>query len=228
MAASSMHAPESLSKGERFRYEYGAGPLHLIAVLASLAIALYAILRIFEIPSTGGILLWMGLAIVVHDLIAWPLYTLLMRVAEESIDATVRPRRRALLTLNHIRIPAAFSLVLLLISFPLVFVIDEPYYTATTGLDLDRYLGNWLLITGVMFAVSGLLLALKLRTRAADRPLIRVGAPREVAARPAEPPPPPPPRALVWAAKGTLLVGAVFAAWVVALAIYGVIESFPI
>ncbi len=68
----------------------------------------------------------MGAAIVIHDLIAWPLYTLLMRVAEEGIDATVRPRRRALLTLNHIRIPAAFSLALLLISFPLVFVIDEP------------------------------------------------------------------------------------------------------
>lgn len=219
---------ETRSRSERFRYEYGAGPLHLIAVLASLAIALYAILRIFEIPSTGGILLWMGAAIVVHDLIAWPLYTLLMRVAEESIDATVRPRRRALLTLNHIRIPAAFSLALLLISFPLVFVIDEPYYSATTGLDLDRYLGNWLLITGVMFAVSGLLLALKLRSRSADRPMIAGDAAQQAVVGAAADPPPPPPRVLVWAAKGTLLVGALFAAWVVALAIYGVIESFPI
>ncbi len=218
---------ETRNRADRFRYEYGAGPLHLIAVLASLAIALYAILRIFEIPSTGGILLWMGAAIVIHDLIAWPLYTLLMRIAEEGIDASVRPRRRALLTLNHIRIPAAFSLALLLISFPLVFVIDEPYYMATTGLDLDRYLGNWLLITGVMFAVSGLLLALKLRSRSAARPMIAGGG--AAAAGPARPAdPPPPPRALVWAAKGTLLVGALFAAWVVALAIYGVIESFPI
>lgn len=220
-----MVSRDDASRAERFRYEYGAGPLHLIAVLASLAIASCAILRIFEIPSTGGILLWMGLAIVVHDLIAWPLYTLLMRIAEQGIDATVRPRRRALLTLNHIRIPAAFSLALLLISFPLVFAIDEPSYAGTTGLDLDRYLGNWLLVTGFMFAASGLLLALKLRTRSADRPLISAG--RAAGERPAGPPPPPP-RALVWAAKGTLLVGAVFAAWVVALAIYGVIESFPI
>jgi len=214
------------SRAERFRWEYGAGPLHLIAVLASLAIALYAILRIFEIPSTGGIVLWMGLAIVVHDLIAWPLYTLLMRIAEEGIDATVRPRRRALLTLNHIRIPAAFSLALLLISFPLVFAIDEPYYAATTGLDLDRYLGNWLLISGVMFAVSGLMLALKLRSRAAHRPLVHARERRATGAAAAGPAAAP--RPLVWAARATLLVGALFAAWVVALAIYGVIESFPI
>ena len=64
-----------------------------------------------------------------------------------------RRGRRALLTLNHIRIPAAFSALLLqLISFPLIFQIDEPRYELTTGLDLDRYLGNWLLITAVMFA----------------------------------------------------------------------------
>ncbi len=46
--------------------------------------------------------------------------------------------------------------MLLLISFPLVFQIDEPRYELTTGLDLDRYLGNWLLITAALFAISGL------------------------------------------------------------------------
>src|SRR4051794_33698294 len=97
------------SRSQKFRYEYGAGPLHLIAVIASLALALYAILRIVEIPSTGGILLWMGAAIVAHDFIALPLYSLFLRVAEEGADAAMPTRRRALLLLNHIRIPAAFS-----------------------------------------------------------------------------------------------------------------------
>lgn len=214
------------SRSEKFRYEYGAGPLHLIAVIASLAIALYAILRIFEIPSTGGILLWMGAAIVAHDFIAMPVYSLFLRIAEEGVDATVRPRRRALLTLNHIRIPAAFSAVLLLLSFPLVFQIDEPRYRITTGLDLDRYLGNWLLITGVMFAVSGLLLALKLRSRAANRPMI--GSPPPASAGKPVDPPPPPPRWLAWAARGTLALGALLSVFVFALAIYGVFNSFPI
>jgi hypothetical protein len=223
------------SRAERFRYEYGAGPLHLLAVLASLALALYAILRIFEIPSTGGILLWMGLAIVAHDFIALPLYSLFLRVAEEGVDATVRPRRRALLTLNHIRIPAAFSLLLLLISFPLVFQIDEPRYELTTGLDLDRFLGNWLLITAVMFGVSGLLLALKVRTRAANRPMsappsgeesLGTNSSSEVASRIEDPIDAP--LALRIGAKFTLGGLALLTLFVAALAIYGVFESFPI
>jgi hypothetical protein len=209
------------SRGERFRYEYGAGPLHLIAVLASLALVLYAILRIFEIPSTGGILLWMGAAIVAHDFIALPIYSLFLRVAEEGAEAALPTRRRGLLALNAFRIPAAFSLVLLLISFPLVFQIDEPRYRITTGLDLDRYLGNWLLITGVLFLISGLWLAVKLRSRAADRPMI--------GRRPIEyaEPPAPPGRALRWAARGTLAAGAMLALFVIALAVYGLISSFP-
>src|SRR6188768_12383 len=99
-------------RSEKFRYEYGAGPLHLIAVIASLAIALYAILRILEIPFSASILLWLGGAIVLHDFIALPLYSLFLRVAEEGAEAALPTRRRALLTLNHVRIPAAFSALL--------------------------------------------------------------------------------------------------------------------
>jgi hypothetical protein len=213
------------SRAERFRYEYGAGPLHLIAVLASLALALYAILRIFEIPSTGGILLWMGLAIIAHDFIALPLYSLFLRVAEEGVDASVRPRRRALLTLNHIRIPAAFSLLLLLISFPLVLQLDEPRYELTTGLDLDRFLGNWLLITAVLFGVSGLLLALKLRTRAANRPMAAApsAVPRQEPSGKTDAP-----LVLRIGAKVTLGGLALLTLFVAALAIYGLFESFPL
>jgi hypothetical protein len=216
------------SRAEKFRYEYGAGPLHLIAVLASLALALYAILRIFEIPSTGGILLWMGLAIVAHDFIALPLYSLFLRVAEEGVDASVRPRRRALLTLNHIRIPAAMSLLLLLISFPLVFQLDEPRYELTTGLGLDRFLGNWLLITAVLFGVSGLLLALKLRTRAANRPMVAAPPPRPAGPVTDADGPVDAPLALRIGARITLAGLAVLTVFVVALAIYGAVESFPI
>jgi hypothetical protein len=221
-----MPPKQDATRAERFRYEYGAGPLHLIAVLASLALVLYAILRIFEIPSTGGILLWMGLAIVAHDFIALPLYSLFLRVAEEGVDAGVRPRRRALLTLNHIRIPAAFSLLLLLISFPLVFQLDEPRYELTTGLDLDRFLGNWLLITAVLFGVSGLLLALKLRTRGANRPMAAVPSAEVSSAEPSEEVEAP----LVFriGAKLSLAGLALLTLFVAALAIYGVFESFPL
>jgi len=205
---------------DRFRYEYGAEPLHLLATLSSLAIVGYAILRIFEIPSTLGILLWLVGVILLHDLIAVPLYSLLLRVSEETVDATVRPRRKALLVLNYVRIPAAFSLLLLLICFPLVFQLDEPRYALTTGLDLDRYLGNWLLISGVLFGLSGLLLALRLRGGRAERPM---------SARPSRRPPAPAAGgAMAILSRAVLIAGALLAVWVVALVVYGLLSSFPL
>ncbi len=209
---------------ERFRYEYGAGPLHLIAVIAMLALTAYAILRILGGPSATSIVIWLALAIVAHDFIALPLYSLFNRVAEIGITESVRPRARGLLVLNHVRIPAAFSLLLLLISFPAVFQLRESYYTLVIGLDFDRFLGNWLLLTAAMFLISGLILAVQLRRAGPwpDAPKLLTGpaAQRE--------PPPPPPRALVWAARAVLAVGALVTLFAIALAIGGAIDSFPI
>jgi hypothetical protein len=205
---------------DRFRYEYGAEPLHLLATLASLAIFGYALLRIFEIPSTGGILLWLAGAIVLHDFIALPLYSAFLRLAEVSADAVPGPRRLVLLRLNHVRTPLAFSLLLLLISFPLVFQIDETRYALTTGLDLDRYLGNWLLISAALFIASGLHFAWRLRGGRARRPMNSRESRR--------PPVVEPGRGSVFVARGVLAIGALLAAWVAALAIYGVINSFPL
>ena len=56
---------------------YGAGPLHLVAVLASFLIAAYALSR--ALSNTGNpnrILLWLGGSIVAHDLVLFPLYAL--------------------------------------------------------------------------------------------------------------------------------------------------------
>lgn len=217
-----MAAPsQTRTRLDRFRYEYGAEPLHLLATLASLAIAGYAFLRIFENPSTGAVLLWLAGAIVLHDFLALPLYSAFLRVAEEGADATVRPRRRALLTLNHVRIPVALSLLLLLVSLGLILQLDEQRYQLTTGLDTDRYLGNWLLISGVLFVASGLLYALRLRGGGADRPLIGRGEPGPSS------PPPPPGRALRLASRALLAIGALLTAWVAALVVYGLITSFP-
>lgn len=207
------------TKLEKFRYEYGATPLHLLATVASLAVFGYAMLRIFENPSTGGVLLWLVGAIVLHDFIALPLYSAFLRIAEEATDAAVEPRRRALLTLNHIRIPVALSALLLLISFPLVFEIAPEAYGLTTGLDLDRYLGNWLLITAVLFGGSGLLYALKLRGKRSKRPM--------TVRQRRRPPVGPPGRAVTAASRGVLAIGALLALWVLALAVYGFISSFP-
>ncbi|HKJ35848.1 MAG TPA: hypothetical protein VKA36_04705 [Solirubrobacterales bacterium] len=215
-----MALPEPRKGLDRFRYEYGAEPLHLLATLASLGIFAYALLRIFEIPSTGGILLWLGGAIVLHDFIALPLYSAFLRLAEVGAESSPGPRRLALLRLNHVRIPIAFSLLLLLISFPLVFQLDEPRYMLTTGLDLDRFLGNWLLISAALFIGSGIHYALRLRGGRARRPMIT----RELR----RPPAPEPGRGAVMVARGVLVIGLLFALWVAALVVYGLLNSFPL
>lgn len=212
---------QATSRGDRFRYEYGAEPLHLLATVASLAVFAYALLRILELPAAAGILLWLGGAIVAHDLIALPLYSALLRVAEGGAELAIRPRRRALLTLNAVRIPAALSLLLLLISFPLVFRLDARGYELTTGLDPDRYLGSWLLLTAVLFAASGLLAAIRLRGKRARRPM------SVEESRPA-PPRGFPKGAIVVVARGVVVVGALLALWVAALAVYGLLNSFPL
>lgn len=204
---------------DRFRYEYGAEPLHLLATVASLAVAGYAFLRIFENPGTGAVLLWMGGAVVAHDLIALPLYSALLRVAEEGAEAAVRPRRRALLALNHVRIPAALSLLLLAVSLGLILGLDEQRYQLTTGLDTDRYLGNWLLITAALFAASGLAYALKLR-RGGTRTALLGATPA-----PRTPPPSASRRPLRIGARLLLVLGALLSAWLAALAAYGLLAG---
>lgn len=205
---------------ERFRYEYGAEPLHLLATIASLAIATYAFLRILENPSTGTVLLWLFGAVIAHDLIAMPLYSLLLRIAEEGAEGAVRPRRLALLTLNCIRIPAALSLLLLAVSLGLILELDEQRFQLTTGLDTDRYLSNWLLLTAGLFAISGLIYALALRRGRARRPIVSRRRSRQ-------PPPPAPSRVLRVLAASVLATGVLFTAWVAAIAIYGIFAAFP-
>lgn len=206
-----------------FRYAYGAEPLHLLAVLASFALAGYAFLRIFENPSTGQVLLWLGLAVIAHDFIALPLYSAFARIAEIGARATVRPRRRALLALNHVRAPAFGSLLLLVVYFPLIFEVAESNYRLTTGLGTDRYLGNWLAITGVLFAVSGLHLAWQLR-RGDDRgtPVAARSESGDAARGEGV--------GLGWriAARVTLAALALLTLWVVAIALFGLFENFPL
>lgn len=227
-----MSPPVDPTPDERFRYEYGAAPLHLIAVVASLALAAYAFLRIFENPSTAGVLLWLGAAVILHDLIALPIYSALARIAHTATEAAVAPRL-ALLALNHIRIPAALSLLFLLVSFPLVLGLDADGLEATTGLGAERYLGNWLLLTAVLFAGSGLLYALRMRG---------YSPPGLGPAGGGEEPPRTPGRStnsvhrtenvdrLAWrlAARAVLALGALVAAIFAAAAIYGFVSAFPL
>ena len=210
-------APAGAGGLARFRYEYGAQPLHLIAVATGLLLSAYGLLRITEIPGSTRILLWLLAAALLHDLVALPFYSLLLRLAHGAAGRAFSTRAMAVHALNHVRIPAALSLLLLLAYLPLILRIAPDEYLATTGRSVDPYLGRWLLICAAMFLVSGVAYAIRLR-RGIPEPapgIERIGG-DEVA-----------PPGLGWRVAGRLSIGAAVLAilWVAAALIVGLLTT---
>ncbi|HEY2715176.1 MAG TPA: hypothetical protein VGI73_03040 [Solirubrobacterales bacterium] len=149
----------------RFRPAYDDSPLHLLATLASFAIAGYAFLRIVENPSALGTLVWFAGAAVAHDLIAFPLYSALNLIAQRSIEgpneAWEESRRVPLI--NHVRIPAFLSALALLMFFPLILGLDSANYEKDAGLSPDVFLTRWLGLCAALFLGSAVIYAVRLR-----------------------------------------------------------------
>jgi hypothetical protein len=144
-----------------FRARYGAGPLHLLSLVACFALAGYVITRIHD---QGGWLrfgIWFVLALIIHDLVLWPLYALADRSAVRL--AHRHPERLPRVPwINHVRVPAIISAILLGISFPLVLRLSESTFEQATGVTESPYLGRWLLVTGILFGGSAVIYAIRL------------------------------------------------------------------
>ncbi|OIJ85762.1 hypothetical protein BIV25_43070 [Streptomyces sp. MUSC 14] len=160
---------------------YGSGPLHLLVLVASFALTGYAMVRLFAVRP-WEVAIWFVGAAILHDLILLPLYSL----ADLSALSVLRHRAAdgpRLPWINHLRVPAFLSGLLLLVWFPLVLRLAVPY-PGDTALSDSVYLGRWLAITGVLFAASAVAYAMKLRRlrRAGrgdeDRPAAGHGAAR--------------------------------------------------
>ena len=242
---------------------YGARPLHLLALLAAFALAGYAVRGVVAAGQWRGFALWFAVAIVGHDLLLFPLYSL----ADLSLRRLLpgRPGRRDVgaagppgpavsspavsspgspnipfsqtriydprpapasdsspggpspghsdpasagphqsssgpahsgpahsgpahsgsahsgsahtgsahigpvgpPVINYVRVPAAFSMLLLLVWFPLILGLSARTYHRASGLVTSPYLGRWLAVTGVLFAASAASYALALRRASA-------------------------------------------------------------
>ena len=168
---------------KRLRERYGASPLHLLLVLCSFAVALYAGLRLLK-GDPVGVAVWFVGAALAHDLVLVPLYTVTDRALQALSARGGRSREplwAARTAVNYVRVPALVSLLLLVVYYPLV-LRRVPAYRVTTGLPAGAFLGHWLLITAALFAGSAVcLLAAVVRSRRHRRP------PRSP--RPAGPPP---------------------------------------
>jgi peroxiredoxin len=138
---------------------YGAGPLHLLTMVGCFAVAGYAAAELLP-NNVIGIPVWFVGAVIGHDLLLMPLYTL----ADRSVTAVFRHRQPSLPAagwVNYLRVPTALSGMLLLIWFPLILRLPADFPASTT-LSLNPYLWHWLAVTGALFLLSATALALRL------------------------------------------------------------------
>ena len=155
----------------RIRRWYGAHPLHLLALLAAFALAGYAVRAVVAAGQWQLVALWFVAAIVGHDLLLFPLYSLadlsLRRLLPQRAGSVPAAPDRAATAqppvINHLRVPAGFSLLLLLVWFPLIVRLSSSHYHQASGLSAAPYLWRWLAVTGVMFLASAVSYALRLR-----------------------------------------------------------------
>ena len=147
----------------RLRVAYGARPLHLLSGLAALALSGYAILKLFHSAQPLEIAEWLVAAIVIHDLVLLPTYSVLGGLAHRGLGVGTAGREERLEALNHLRIAVFFVVLPLLIWAPLIFGLANDRYAHNTGLSTDIYLGRWLLYSGGVCVGSALLYVVRVR-----------------------------------------------------------------
>jgi hypothetical protein len=131
----------------------------LLVHAAAFGVAGYALAQIIRGGSVVSFAVWFAGAAVLHDLVLLPLYSLLDRLARPALRR--RPTLRVPLV-NHVRVPALISGLLLLVYFPSILGLSDANYFADTGHHLEGYARNWLEITAVLFAASALVYAIRL------------------------------------------------------------------
>jgi hypothetical protein len=139
-----------------WRASYGDTPLHLLSQLATVALAGYAALQASHGPLPKRMAVWFLVAAIAHDLVLFPLYSLINRLV-----AGRRSRRAVSGAVNYVRVPVMLSGLLLLVTYPLVLRRSEDSYGRASGLNQAPYLGRWLLITAALCTGSALLFAVR-------------------------------------------------------------------
>lgn len=158
------------SVAAKVRRVYGAHPLHLLTLVASFAFVGYVI-SLLGVRSLWNshvwwqsIIVWFVGAIVLHDLVLFPIYTL----ADRSLGAGWRAvsgkgpeTLGAVSPVNYVRLPVMASGLLLLMFFPGIIQQGKASYLRATGQTQAPYLERWLLLTAAFFAVSALAYAVR-------------------------------------------------------------------
>ncbi len=145
-----------------FRRAYGAATWHLLLLLGCFAVTGWVALRLAGEPTAGRMLLWFVGAAVAHDLVLFPAYASVDRALRAGWGRGGTPSVR-----NHVRVPALGAGLLLLVYLPGILGLGDGTYASATGLAPRARVGQWLAVSGVLFAASALVYAVRRLSRRA-------------------------------------------------------------
>ena len=125
--------------------------MRLLAYLALLPLCGWALLELVDGRAAQRIAVWLVACVVLHDLVVFPLYS----GADRGL------RRIAGGAVNYVRVPAALSVLLLVVFWGTISGAGERAYSSVSGRQFDGYATRWLLVTAALFASSGVLYLLR-------------------------------------------------------------------
>jgi len=135
--------------------------LHIAVIVVGLALGAYVAFRVATNSDQWlRIGIWFAAAIIVHDLVAFPVYATADRVL---VGASSGLHRIGLL--NHLRVPALGSALLLVVFLPQIIGQGDGSFTSASGLSPGPYLARWLVVTAVLFAISAVAYGTRVLTR---------------------------------------------------------------
>ena len=145
----------------------GAGVLRRTVVLACLALAGYAVVEL----GAGlwgsqawwqSILVWFLAAVVVHDLLLFPLLAATDRILVQRLPGPSDDSARVPL-LNHVRVPLLAIGLTFLLFFPGILEQGASSYRAATGQTQEPFLQRWLWLSAVIVLASALVYGVRAR-----------------------------------------------------------------
>ncbi|MCA1700106.1 MAG: hypothetical protein LC790_14860 [Actinobacteria bacterium] len=130
-------------------------------------VSTWAVIQAFGQGTPLSLTKWFVGSILAHDLVLLPIYSLALIVLLRVFGGAgardrAGPSPRRLLILNHLRVPMALSLLMLLLFFPFILGLANDGYQGVSGLSTEPYLPRWLILSATLFVLSGLILAVRL------------------------------------------------------------------
>lgn len=134
--------------------------VRVVVVLATLVLGAVGALHVVTGTSSWlRVAVWFAAAIVLHDLVAFPVYAIADRVLTPVTGAGGRDLRRRVPVVNHLWLPALGSLQLLVVYLPSISGQGDGGLTDASGLSAGSSLLRWALTSAVLFALGAVLYA---------------------------------------------------------------------